>query len=721
MKILKRILLGTILIISISIAAFILYASISTAKYHLEPHKLDQTSSLAVYDSEGKILNTSALSIDNFSELPNDLISAFTSIEDKRFFQHGGVDFKRILGAAFKNITSRSLSQGGSTISQQLIKNTHLSGDKKFSRKLAEIKLAYSLEKTYSKQQILVMYLNKIYFGNGIYGVANAANYYFEKDVSELQTQECAYLAGLVKAPTTYSSDQDKGLSRRNLVLKEMFHDGKLSESQYLKAVNSAIATVKGKSKITLSDVSSQAAKLIGVSEKELCSSGCKIYTSLNPALMTAARETLTGVDQNYDQYVIVADNRTRQIVAAASSCAIDYAAFRRLPGSVVKPLIPYAMAFEENIITPLTKINDAPCTFGDYTPKNYNDVYRGEISVRDAVKYSSNVVAVKTIEYAGMDKTKIYANKFGFELNENDYSYALALGGMSYGLTPYELLSAYMSLANGGLYGEISAIDKIVDCNGNTIFEHNKAFRRVMRDDTAFLITDILRETAKSGTAKKLKDLSYDVAAKTGTAGSSDAWTAAYTTDYTILSWCGRPKGGNLPENITGGGVPCETVKTMLTNLYRDRIPLDFYPPESVMRACIDKYEYDESGRIVYASAYSKNILEDYFSVYKLPESREEDDLSAEFTVSRDFFGNVISLDCKDYLEYDVYRTYKGRQVLLKRIDNFSGKIFIRDRFAPIGSEYTVDVFPKAVPYQTLEQKRNSGETLSERSILIQ
>ena len=351
------------------LAAFIYYFGV-TAGVRLDATRLSEDKAqVCVYDKDGEKIDLPALKqTASFSALPDYLPNAFVAVEDKRFYSHRGFDYRRIVKAAMKNITSFSFREGASTLSQQLIKNTHLSGEKTIKRKLKEMKLTRILEKNYSKNEILSLYLNSIYFGHSAFGVEEAAAYYFGKSAEVLDAAESAMLAALVKSPNNYSPFRapEKCLKRRNFVLSLMRDQGFLDDSSYQAAIKKSLPEAPSETnecgKSYLSRVFEEVSEIYPY-EKAL--GNLKIYTYFDRNLQTR----LENVKANSDFSSIVLDNRTHGVKACYSTIGSN---IKRLPASLMKPLAVYAPALEENVVTPATPVLDEKTDFGGYSPNNY-------------------------------------------------------------------------------------------------------------------------------------------------------------------------------------------------------------------------------------------------------------------------------------------------------------------------------------------------------------
>jgi len=497
--------------------------------------------SICVLDKTGQKvdeLNTYSTSYTKLREMPAYTYQAFISIEDKNFYQHHGINPLRILSATIKNLKNKSFSQGASTISQQLIKNTHLSSEKTIKRKIKEIILTRKMENNLSKEEILESYLNIIYYGNNCYGITEAAEYYFSKKPQTLTLAESATLAGLIKSPSKYSPIIHPEIcqKRRNLVLSEMLKDKKITEEDYEKSSNSKlILSLSNTNDNRLNNYSEsaidEAMQILHLPAKQIALAGLKIHTYQDKSLQKKLEQNLLNQLDSSDYAGIIIDNKSHGITAYSGKSAYKILDAKRQPGSCIKPLLVYAPALNEDIISPETQILDEKLSIGDYSPENIGRNYNGYVSVKTALSRSINIPAVKVLSYIGINKAKKYAESMGIKFDKKDDSYALALGGMTYGVSIKDLTSAYSTFANQGNYAESKFVSYISDKNGKIIYRHTPYEKNVLRKDTCYLMTEMLKETAKNGTAKKLNSLPIEVASKTGTVGKKgskqnlDAW----------------------------------------------------------------------------------------------------------------------------------------------------------------------------------------------------
>ena len=479
-----------------------------------------------------------------YENISSNIINAFVAIEDKRYFKHKGVDYYRTAGALIHNMKAGKIKEGGSTITQQLVKNTILSSEKTLRRKAQEMALARNLEKRFSKEEILEMYLNAIYYGNGIYGIDSACYNYFGKNPSDISPAEAAVLAGIVKNPAKYSPTRNAEFvsERKNLVLKLMREQNYISENEYEDGLNYVYSSpLLDNDPVRPYFISAihEAADVLGISEEEVIRSDYVIRTYYDPTVQSAvvssfeSKEFINGnEDSQADYSVFLADNATGGVNAYYSTLDNNVFTFRRSPASTIKPVLVYAPALEMGLITEKTYFNDEKTSFDGYSPRNYGDVYYGSIAADKALAKSVNTVAVRILQSSGVDNSIVYAEKAGFTFDKSDYEHlALALGGMTYGVTLPELTESYMTLASSGKHKDVTFIRAIETSGGSLLYSHKPVLDPVFSSDTAYIVTDMLKKSITDGTSRKLSGFSYDLASKTGTAeaasgnGNSDAW----------------------------------------------------------------------------------------------------------------------------------------------------------------------------------------------------
>ena len=628
----------------------------------------------------------------SISELQPSTVYAFISAEDARFFEHEGVDVIRIAGAVVADIKAGSYVQGASTISQQLIKLSHLTSEKTISRKAEEAALAYEMERQYSKEDILEMYLNYVYFGGGYYGIEAAAEGYFGVHASDLTLDQSAMLAGILKSPSGYAPhiNYAASINRRNNILRLMRDYGYITDDEKKQASAGRPTILHDKreeySGYYTDAVTKSAAALMGITVDELIRGGYSIYSAMDSDIQHYCEEMFKNGElfpaEDSEAAIVVLEPSTGMVVAMVGgrsytggisfNRATD---IRRQPGSVIKPVIAYAPAFEYLNYTAADMILDEETTFADYTPSNYGNKYYGWVTVREAVTKSLNVPAVKTLSAVGVYRAKDFAKRCGIEFDDKDDSLALALGGFTYGVSPLQIAGAYSCFASGGIYNTPTLIKKITDRNGLTVYEYRQDNRRVMSEANAYILTSMLKSVVTEGTGHRLNTLDIPIAGKTGTVGlangNRDAWMAGYTPEYTAVVWQGYDSDrlGLLPSSATGGTYPALMLYELFNHIYPDGRSGDFEKPESVKQYSIDAKTLKKQHKVVLANAMTpqSSRVTEYFTEETAPE-----DVSGYWAVPgsaqnllavREEGGVMVSFDCPDdFGMYTLWRSEAGK-----------------------------------------------------------
>lgn len=544
-------------------------------------------------------------------ELPQHTLDAFIAAEDKRFYSHSGIDYLRILSAIKNNISAASFKEGASTISQQLIKNTHLKPEKTITRKIQEIRIARELERNYSKEEILEMYLNILYFGNGVYGIGTAAMTYFDKTAAKLLPEESALLAGIINNPTRFNPYTNKkiALKRRNLVLERMYRQNYLSKEDMQLAKEAPLKVTKNYSMQNqyFNNSINEVASKLNVDREDVYKSSIKISTYINERLQEKINlEIANSIPNNIIADIIVCENRSGNVIANCSNSYSDTSVLYRQAGSTLKPFLCYAPALEYGIVYSSSMILDEETDFNGYTPHNYKNKYYGWTSVENALAVSSNVCAVKLLDSVGIERAKSFASKFGLTFTKDDLSLTIALGNTQKGVTLNQLVNAYRTIANSGRYSELHYVKSILGFDNSIIFnremdESNEA----CSEATAYLTLEMLKSCAKHGTAKKLKCFE-SVAAKTGTVGcstgNSDAYCVAITPQFTIGVRI-YPKTGLMENKYSGGALPTSLASKIITMLSKENANTNFRIPSTITSREIDVNALKNSHRVLLAS----------------------------------------------------------------------------------------------------------------------
>ena len=557
----------------------------------------------------------------SIDQVPEHVQSAFIAAEDLRFYRHHGVDVYRLFGALWHDLRTLSYAQGASTITQQLIKLTHLSQTKTLSRKAQEIYLALKLERVMDKRQILESYLNAVYFGHGAYGVEAAANVYFGKSASELTLAEGALLAGIIKSPSGYAPhlNPQRSVERRNAILNTMAQNGMITEAERAEAQAEPLRLAEDEGQQTryawyMDAVLDEAAELLGVNADEVISGGYRIYTGLDTDMQQTAEALFeeTGnfpspaADGTPVQAALVSlEAQTGRLNALIGGRSYDVRRgldravdMRRQPGSAFKPVSTYAAAIDAYGYLPSSIVDDTPRTFdGDYAPGNAGGKSYGRVTLRQALSRSLNIATVALADEIGTPAVRNYAGRFGIPLSPEDSNLSLALGSLTDGVSPARLGAAYCALANGGTRVEPHAIRAILDVDGVAVYRESAPEDRAVSAETAYMLTDMLKTAATGGSARALAACGMPVAGKTGTVsdadGSSrDLWTAAYTPQVVVAVWMGydRPDAAHsLSASEGGSGYPARLCAEFLGSISDCLNGADFKRPSGIKTALLD------------------------------------------------------------------------------------------------------------------------------------
>ena len=514
-------------------------------------------------------------------EIPENLKKAFLATEDVRFYQHIGIDYRGVMRAMWENITHRAVAEGGSTITQQLARNAYLNQERTFSRKIQEMFLALKIEHRHTKEEILEMYLNQIYFGRGVYGIQAASKYYFNKNVKDLDLNECAMLAGIPKSPNHYSplNNLEEAQKRKAVVLQQMAKYGFISSSTAQKTAKQEIHLVQsapkevGDAYYFINYVKQTIIDKYG--DDGLYKGGLKIYTTLDMDMQRAAEEAMknlpemneaNGIKQPQGALVAI-DPHSGYIKAMVGGRGTDLfnraALAERQPGSAFKPFV-YAAALESGY-TPDSIVADTPFTKYGWNPQNYDRSFYGSVPLSAVCAQSLNVATVRVADDIGIDKVIKYARDMGIstlvlEGERNDVNLSTALGGITRGVTPLELTSAYCTFANKGIYAKGTPIVKVLDKDGNVLEEYPNPnnSRRVLKEETAANLDSMLQGVVSHGTGTRA-NIGGHVAGKTGTTSEyHDAWFVGYVPDLVVGVWIGTDDNQTM-GTMTGGTLPAD------------------------------------------------------------------------------------------------------------------------------------------------------------------
>lgn len=587
------------------------------------------------YDINGKTLSVLKGEKDvyyiEYEDIPIYVKQAIISTEDKRFYKHNGIDYRGIMRAAVAMIQDGEVTQGGSTITQQLARTVFLSNERTWERKIEEMYIAVELEKKYSKEEILEFYLNNVYFANGYYGIEAAAQGYFGTDVSHLSLSQMIYLCAIPNNPTLYNPliHADKTQARRDRILKSMLEDQVISESSYQTAVAEQIKTTEPEEiknnyaetytyycatralmelegfefQTVFSDDEEKTAydreyqSLYDTCNKKLFTGGYRIYTSLDldaqSQLQASVDEVLAGFGEKSDEGIyelqgaaVCIDNTTgmvRAIIGGRSQDDVEgytlnraFQSFRQ-PGSAIKPLIVYTPALERGY-TPDTTVVDEPIADG---PVNGDGTYSGAMSLRQAVARSKNTIAWKIFEELTPEVGISYLEEMGFSnLDANDKRLPASIGGFTNGVSPLEMAKGYATIKNDGGYRNPTCIMKITDADGEVIYQADQTASVIYKENACRQMTDMLQTVITSGTGRGYSLGMMPCAGKTGTTNDNkDGWFVGYTPYYTTSVWVGYDIPKEVP-GLGGGTYPGKIWHSFMSWLHDGLEPVDFIHP---------------------------------------------------------------------------------------------------------------------------------------------
>ena len=563
------------------------------------------------------------------TQIPQSLRDAILATEDRRFYSHWGIDPIGVARAIVQNYRRGRIVEGGSTITQQLTKVLFLTPDKSLERKLKEAVLALELERRYSKDRILEMYLNQVYFGQGSYGVEAAARTYFGKSVSELTVRESALIAGLPRAPTNYSpfDRPEAAKRRREVVLRRLVEFGTIKDEEAKRLAKTDLGLIPPERRRTTGqyfiDYVQQTLEAKYGPDLVL-KGGLNVYTTINPTMQLAAEQSLreglkalagraaqtqpvaatgTRPGESPEGAVVTVEPQTGYVKAMVGGSDFFRSEFnravqaKRQPGSAFKPFI-YIAALEAGF-TPASQIEDSPVSFAVggknnqvWKPENYDRKFRGSTTLQQALEESVNVVTVKLQERVGLAKTIQVARRLGIS-SPLDVNLSLALGTSDVSLL--EMTSAYGTIANQGVWMPPVAIRYVTDAQGKLLEEHVPEGREALAPETAYVITQMLRGVVERGTGQAAKGLGRPVAAKTGTTNDySNAWFVGFTPRLATGVWVGYDRPRSLGKDETGSRVAVPIWVTYMGKVLGDSPKEDFPVPEHVVSMLVDE---DPSG----------------------------------------------------------------------------------------------------------------------------
>lgn len=545
-------------------------------------------------------------------QIPQHMQQAVIAMEDKEFYSHPGFSIRGIIRAFLVNFRSGEIRHGGSTITQQLVKNALLNPRRDFLRKYQELILAQEIERRFTKNEILEMYLNSVYFGEGAFGVEEASLTYFNKPAKNLTLAESSLLTALLKAPSSLSpisGDQKRAIERQKLVLEEMVNQGFITSAEKEIIEKQKLAFKEKESFIN--DFAPHFALMVLEEleeryggEEKVARSGFKVKTTLNLEWQKHAENAVKNHVNNLARNrasnggAVAIDPKTgeiRTLVGSKDWFNEDFGKFNiatalRQPGSAFKPIV-YAAGFEQRVISPATILKDEPTTFtgpyvqGSYTPRNYDGRFRGPVLTRRALANSLNVPSVEVMSKVGLPEAIQMAQKMGITTlkDPSNYGLSLVLGGGE--VKPIELTNAYAAFANGGEINKITTILEIKDKNGQTIYTATPEKNRAVKPETAFLISSIISDSqARQEVFGNALDISRPAAAKTGTTQDfRDAWTVGYTPSLAVGVWVGN--NDNTPMDSVAGSLGAAPIWRSLMERFLQGTPVEmFSPPPSII-----------------------------------------------------------------------------------------------------------------------------------------
>ncbi len=611
-----------------------------------DPDKLGGDNTSFIYDANGQVIDSlhgEQNRIDvGIDQVPPDLVHAFVATEDQGFYDHYGFNVKGILRALYYNsIGDNPYAQGASTITQQLARNAFLTPDKTWERKGKEIILAIKIERNYTKDEIMEMYLNKIYFGAGAYGIQAAAMTFFSKSASDLTLPECTFLAGLVQSPSYYNPflNYDAARVRQKDVLDNMVSCGYLSAEKAKEVYAEPVVLLHTESTVEESHfgfyrdaVIDEAAQILGGEglfaspENAIYRAGLHIYTAMEPDLQSYIEEIYPD-EENFpgnapdgssvQSSATVVKTESGEVVALIGGRQYGplrgfnrATSGRRQPGSSIKPITVYSPALELGY-TPDYTITDRPILINlsgeKWQPENVNKSYMGSISMDTAVTNSVNTYAVQLLQKIGIDYSFNFAETLGLHLEEgpgpNDYSLApLALGGLTRGTTTMEMAGAYATFGNGGYFNKPHLIKKIVDRKGNTIYEY-KDGQQVMSAESATQMVTMLEHVVSYGTGTRAKVSGVPTGGKTGTSESyADSWFVGLTPTYSCAVWMGYDVDYHM-GTVYGGGYPAMMFRLILTKAHENLPDVEWVKgnKDAVVTRLDPIQETHDAGKITY------------------------------------------------------------------------------------------------------------------------
>ncbi|MBM7692608.1 penicillin-binding protein 1A [Peribacillus deserti] len=563
-----------------------------------------------------------------FDEIPQSVVDATIATEDARFFEHHGVDIRRLGSAVVANVTDGFGSQGASTITQQLVKRSFLTPEKTIKRKAQELWISLQIERKYTKEQIFEMYVNKIFYGERANGISTAAKTYFNKSLKELTLPEVATLVGLPQSPSYYSPFDypDRAEKRRNVVLTLMERHGYISKEEMAeaKAVPVKKLLVKEEHRVKNTEpynafIDHVINEVEDMGDYNVFTDGLEIYTTMDPKAQEHVYEMMSSdqfnfPDEKFQAGITLLDTKTGEIRALGGGRNIkgernyNYATqIERSPGSTIKPIVDYGPAIEYLNWSTYEQIVDEQYQYSDGTPiNNYNNQFRGQMTIREALGRSLNIPALKALQAVGLDKAREFGTGLGLPLKKDKFFESASIGGINPGISPLQLAGAYSAFGNNGIFNKPHAITKIVV--NNTEIKTAPEPQVAMKESTAFMVTDMLKSVVKSsyGTGSYANVPELHVAGKTGTTNYTederqkwnipetavpDAWFAGYTTNYTAAVWTGYGnKKDYIPVENEYQKISQKMFRELMRYVSQDKETPDFKQPKSVVQVKVEK-----------------------------------------------------------------------------------------------------------------------------------
>ncbi len=638
-------------IAAMMIGSFIILKTIETAP-ELDISKIYATESTIIYDKDGNIVDELGIQKRewvSYDEISPVLIDAIVAVEDSKFYEHSGADWQRFVVALFENLKSGDFDQGASTLTQQLIKQTHLTSEKSIDRKIKELYLSLQIEKVLTKEQIIEAYLNYSPFGGSVNGIQKAAEYYFGTKANDLTLAQAATLAGLVQAPERYRPDRyaDTTEKRRDTVLKLMVKHGYITEDLATLAAAEPITdllvytesetTDKTKYQSYIDAVLNEVEEKYGLDPY----SGLQIHTNMDPnaqALVYDIQNTKNYVNwsstdiqtskTDIQSGIVFMDTITGQVRAIGGGANETGAArtnnfatqLKRQPGSTAKPIFAYGPAIEYLKWGTGTTVDDELYAYQDGNiVHNYNHKYQGRMTIRHALNQSLNVPAVKAFNAVGADNVKSFAESLGFDLGSDPLYEASAIGGVEYGFSPLLMAAAYATFGNGGIYNEPITINKIVTSDG-TVINAEQESHRAMSEETAYLMTEMLHTVMTDGTGTNANVGGMYLSGKTGTTNLSpkdrtaygypsnairDSWFVGYSNYYTAAIWTGFDKNNEGYITQRTQSYPWAVFKALMSRLNPSGY-VEPTRPSSIQSSSIELESGTEDGEVQSPSQFT-------------------------------------------------------------------------------------------------------------------